>query len=684
MADFLWRTGLHGLKWGILILFTILFAHISFGFSTSVVGFCELRRARRPAREHSTESSTSLEPGADSEPESPGRAPPPPTAILFPIYNEDASRVFAGVRATLESIRRTGREDDFDIFILSDSRDPAVWVTEEVFWQRLCQELDALGHVHYRHRRQNTDKKSGNVSDFLERWGDRYRYMVVFDADSIMTGETLVELVRLMEEHPQVGLLQTASRIIRGETFFARGQQFANRLYGRIFAAGLDYWQQGEGTYWGHNAIIRIQPFKQNCALPRLPWREPLGGKILSHDFVEAALLRRAGYEVRLVHELDGTYEEVPRNLIGYAMRDRRWCQGNAQHSWLLFASDFPFANRLHFLLGILSYGSSFLWFLFLLLNTLTVIHFELSGLTLVPVSGFAVLLGLGLQGHALVLLGLTLGVLFTPKVLSVIDLLFDRHRRESFGGIGRAALSAVIETITSTALAPVLMLFHTAFIIDILCGRNAGWGKQSRAASEALSFSTAWRVHLWHSLLGVAWAGLAWTYSPIFLVWLSPVLFGMVFAAPIDWLLASSRLGDWLRRGDLLLVPEEIQVPEEVAAVARYTSALEATLSELPFASGAAAVVDPYINALHVAILRQTAASPSPSPADPFEPAPAAWSTKVQQQGIEGLSAEEWWVLLNDPEAMSSLHHAIWRAPNLPSEGPLRRKKTRLARGAN
>ena len=136
--------------------------------------------------------------------------------------------------------------------------------------------------------------------------------MVVLDADSVMTGRALVQMVALMEKNPGTGIVQTAPRIVNGETLYARLQSFGNRVYSPLFLAGLNYWQQHEGNYWGHNAIIRVQPFMEHCSLPDLPGSEPFGGRILSHDFVEAALMRRAGWAVWLAHDIEGSYEEGP------------------------------------------------------------------------------------------------------------------------------------------------------------------------------------------------------------------------------------------------------------------------------------------------------------------------------------------------------------------------------------
>ena len=254
------------------------------------------------------------------------------TAIVIPIYNEDVVRVYEGIRVMYESLRRTGKLDEFDFFMLSDSTDPGKWVQEETRWFEMARELGGLGRIHYRRRTLNREKKSGNIRDFCNAWGRHFRYMIVLDADSVMQGETMVDLVKLMEANPTVGLIQTVPGLINNQSLFGRVQQFSSRLFGPLFTAGLNYWVQDGGNYWGHNAIIRVDPFMHNCDLPTLPGTKPFGGHILSHDFVEAALLRKEDWEVWLAWDLEGSWEEGPQSLTDFAQRDRRWCQGNLQH----------------------------------------------------------------------------------------------------------------------------------------------------------------------------------------------------------------------------------------------------------------------------------------------------------------------------------------------------------------
>ncbi len=218
-----------------------------------------------------------------------------------PIFNEDPQRVFARLRAIWQSLDETGNAGQFELFILSDTRDPVLWMEEQLRWYRLCEDFGAHGRIFYRNRESNLGRKSGNIEEFCRRWGSRYRYLIVLDADSLISGRTLLRMVELMEAHPRVALIQSPPVPVNQTSLFARILQFASSLYGSVFVAGAAWWQLGESNYFGHNAIIRIAPFMRYCGLPKLSGREPFGGEILSHDFVEAALLRRAGWEVWLV-----------------------------------------------------------------------------------------------------------------------------------------------------------------------------------------------------------------------------------------------------------------------------------------------------------------------------------------------------------------------------------------------
>src|SRR5471030_24933 len=482
VADLYWRgaNGLSGLELVLLLLFIPLFAHIAVGFCTAIAGFYVINRGGDSSR-----ISRSSPAGGPHRLAS--------TAIVMPVFNEDVSRVLEGLRVVFKSVQQLEGASNFDFFILSDSNQPNQWIREEVAWAELCKQVGGFGKIFYRKRRQAINKKVGNVADFLRRWGKNYRYMVVLDADSVMTGDALARLVTMMEANPTAGIIQTAPRTVRGESLYSRLQAFANRLYSPLYLAGLNYWQQHEGNYWGHNAILRVQPFMEHCALPELPGNEPFGGRILSHDFVEAALMRKAGWAVWLAHDVEGSYEEGPPTLIESAKRDRRWCQGNLQHAWLLTARGFRPANRFHLLMGVMAYVSSPMWLLFLVLSTLEMVSQASGGRVdggygadTTSVFGYAVQVP-----EALTLFSLTMLLLFLPKFVSVVVLLGDSDEVAGFGGRWRMGLSAVLEAIGSALMAPINMMFNTKFVIFTLLGQGVGWVAQKRAADED---GTDWR----------------------------------------------------------------------------------------------------------------------------------------------------------------------------------------------
>jgi membrane glycosyltransferase len=650
MASAFHSNGLSPMEFLLLLLYAILFSWICMSFWTAFMGFIAILLGR-------DRWAISRQPGTPPDP----AAIPPRTAILMPIYNEDSERVFAGLRAIHQSLADTGQRDRFDFFILSDTRDPAVWVEEELRWQDMVRALDGKGRIFYRNRPENTSRKSGNLEDFCTRWGGHYRYMIVLDADSLMQGTTLVEMVRLMELHPTVALIQTPPIPVNRESLFARILQFASSIYGRMFTAGLNYWQLGESNYWGHNAIIRIQPFLDHCGLPKLPGREPFGGDILSHDFVEAALLRRAGWEVWLAYDLEGSYEEIPPTLIDYAKRDRRWCQGNLQHVRLALAHGFNGLSRLHFLMGVMSYVASPLWLLFLIATGVEafiqaqhhpVYFFGDNWIPVWPVS-FAV--------EMTTVLLVTLTMLFLPKLLALLLLLKDRRLVRAYGGIIGASLSVALETAFSVLTAPVLMLFQTKFVVAILMRRAVGWPSQQRG-DHMTSFREAAFTHGFQTLIGVVAGVLSYLYIPAFFWWFTPVLLGLTLAIPVSILSSSMALGRQSRQIGLFLTPEESEPP----AVLHY---LEENLQDdepaLPALQGIPvnrfiqALTDPYVNALHRSLLPECE-PPGKRRRHYLE----GLIHQLEEEGPDSLSPVQQRDLITDPETLLRLHALFWSRP--------------------
>ncbi len=653
MADLLWRNGLDGLEMALLVLFVILFAHIATGFCTAIIGFFIINRGGDSCHIAST-----IDQASGTEPPLAG------TAIIVPMYNEDVSRVFEGLRVIYRSLQEAHRLEHFDFFLLSDSDQPNQWIQEEVAWVELCKQVGGLGRIFYRKRRQAINRKSGNVADFLRRWGRNYRYMVILDADSLMTGPALVRLVALMEKNPAVGIIQTAPRIVNGETLYSRIQQFANRLYSPLFLAGLNYWQQQDGNYWGHNAIIRVQPFIEHCCLPDLPGREPFGGRILSHDFVEAALMRRAGWQVWIAHDIEGSYEEGPPTLIDSAKRDRRWCQGNMQHSWLLFARGFGPINRAHLFLGIMGYVASPLWLLFLLLSSINVVRGVASGgFTSLPQDYTSVFGYIVEVPEALTLFVFTMLLLFLPKALSVIITVRDRELTAAFGGSARFVTSALLESAVSALLAPINMLFNSRFVVFTLLGQGVTWITQRRGLfGDDNDWREAILTHAGHTVIGLVWGVSAFILVPPFFWWLSPVLAGLVFSIPLSIILSKVGFGRGARRIGLFITPEEARpsyelkrLQQNLAECYQHLRPIEPLRDDYGLLQ---AVLDPYVNAVHVSLLRQR--RPSRESREYF----MSLRQRLLREGPTKLTTKEKMALLLDADSLIWLHRELWRLP--------------------
>ena len=471
------------------------------------------------------------------------------TAIVMPICNEDVATVYSGLLATCESLAATGALPLFDVYLLSDTSDPAIRAAELRAWQQLREVLGdapvgAGARIFYRWRRRRTRRKAGNVADFCRRWGANYRYMVVLDADSVMHGDTLVALVRLMEQNPRAGLVQTLPQAFGQRSLHARLQQFANRTTGRLFALGMAYWQLGESHYWGHNAIVRVEPFMRHCGLGLLSGRGGLAGEILSHDFVEAALLRRAGWEVWLAPQLGGSWEQHPANLLEELQRDRRWCQGNLQNARLMAEPGFSGAHRTMLGVGALSYLVAPLWLLFVAL-------------------GWA-------HGAAATAAGALwlamLALLLLPRLLGVLAVQL-RGEQRLFGGTLRLWLGALVELLASTLQAPLRMLAHSTFVLGALTGLRLQWKSPARAAMAVRWRDATARVGV---LVAPALALLLLAlhlrpaYSPHLLALLLPLLLAVPL---VVW---SAAPGGAMRRAGLLAVPEEFAASRTLPAVAR------------------------------------------------------------------------------------------------------------------
>ncbi|XAH24735.1 glucans biosynthesis glucosyltransferase MdoH [Xylophilus sp. GW821-FHT01B05] len=525
------------LQYGQIALFALLSAWIVTGFTTALMGFWVSLRgdkhtiSAQSVRDHAM--------NADAR-----------TAIIMPICNEDVATVFAGLRATCESVAATGNARVFDVFVLSDSYDPKIAAAELAAWEDLRAALAANPEqpqieVYYRLRTRRSHRKAGNVADFCRRWGKDYRYMVVLDADSVMSGDCLSTMVKLMEANPKAGIIQTATQAIGHVTLHARSQQFASRMTGRLFTLGMQFWQLGESHYWGHNAILRVAPFMEHCALAPIKGTGGMSGGIMSHDFVEAALMRRAGYQVWLVSDLVGSYEQQPPDLLSELQRDRRWCQGNLQNARLMAEPGLHPVHRAMFVTGALSYLSAPLWLAFLTLGT----ALWLSGSN---AAANASVLPSELMG----LWAFTVSVLFLPRVLGIVAVLMKKEQR-FFGGTWSLLKSSVLESALALLQSPVRMLAHSLFVLVAITGLKLEWKSPPREAL-ALSWRTAAATLApMTSVIALLALGIA-AIDASALVWLLPVGLPLLLAIPTSVLTSQIELGSMMRSRGFLLIPEE------------------------------------------------------------------------------------------------------------------------------
>jgi membrane glycosyltransferase len=540
------------LQYGQLALFALLSAWVVTGFVTALMGFWVSLRGDAHTLSAASVRNDPMNPDAR-------------TAIIMPICNEDVPTVFAGLRATCESLAATGHARQFDVFVLSDSYDPAIAAAEKSAWEDLRAALAAQPdlpqiEVYYRLRTRRSHRKAGNVADFCRRWGNDYRYMVVLDADSVMSGSCIVSMVKLMEANPQAGIVQTATQAIGHATLHARAQQFGSRVTGRLFTLGMQFWQLGESHYWGHNAIIRVEPFMKHCALAPIKGTGGMSGGIMSHDFVEAALMRRAGYHVWLVSDLTGSYEQQPPDLLSELQRDRRWCQGNLQNSRLMAEPGIHRVHRTMFAIGAMSYISAPLWLAFLSFGTAL----------WVSDAGMATFWQ-ALPDELRALWAWTLSMLFLPRVLGLLAV-FMKREQKSFGGTAALLGSSVVETVLALLQAPIRMLAHSLFVLVAITGIKLEWKSPPREAN-----GVSWRdalTSLAPMSLVIGLLGLGVTaINPMALIWLAPVALPLLLAVPLTVATSHVDLGAWMRSRGVLLIPEESWSPAVLRRAWRHAS---------------------------------------------------------------------------------------------------------------
>lgn len=465
-------------------------------------------------------------------PKTSGPAPAQNVALLVPIYNENPSAVFGNACAMLEELWRIPHNHSFALFILSDTRDDAIAAQEMRAYATLRGRLPEQVAIHYRRRLDNIDRKVGNLADWVARWGGGYEAMLVLDADSLMSGEAILSLTDELARDPSAGLIQSFPQLFGAETLFGRVQQFSNTIYGAALAEGLAKWADHDGNYWGHNAIIRTRAFASCAGLPRLDTFRSKGALILSHDFVEAGLLRRAGWGVRFVPQVKGSYEEVPATLIDYVLRDRRWCQGNLQHLNILGSKGFHPVTRFHLFHGAMGYLLSPAWFALLTIWALIGKGEEANIIRYFTGNNPQVAWPEMSQVSNLAILVFMYGMLLAPKFLGAAALLRSGPSLRDLGGTGQFMLSFVTEIIVSVLYAPILMVQQTLAVLRTALGYTESWSPQAREGGQ-YNLLTVAKFHSLETLAGVLLIAGLW--EGLITLWLLPIAISLVLAIPLS-----------------------------------------------------------------------------------------------------------------------------------------------------
>ncbi len=537
-ADWLSTGGMWWLEWVLLALVVVTFFWIALALGTATLGLgCYMTRKRTGAR-----------------------TPPAPmrVALLVPIYNEDPAEVFGNACAMVMALDHAKTAHKFDLFILSDTQDGAIAMAEKRAFATLRAALPPGAAVWYRRRVQNTERKVGNIAQWLENWGAAYGAMVVLDADSLMSAEALIRLSDEMAADPSAGLIQSAPLVVGSDTLFGRMQQFSASVYGTLLSEGLAGWTGPEGNYWGHNAILRTRAFADCAGLPRMPSLWGKGNLILSHDFVEAGLLRRAGWAVRFIPSIGGSYEEPPATLIDYALRDRRWCHGNLQHLSLLGTRGLHAVSRFHLLHGAISYLLSPAWFGLLVIWALlgngpdSVITYFSAENPLYPIWPEMS------RVSSVLILVFMYGMLLAPKVMGAVALGLTDVRIARFGGGARFVLSLITEIALSILFAPIMMVQQLVAVLRTVIGIRPTWSPQARKGGS-YGPATVLKFHAVETVSGVL-LGIGMLAGMVSL-WLLPIAISLVAAVPLS-MISGARLG--ARRGlrHVMATPEMLETP--------------------------------------------------------------------------------------------------------------------------
>ncbi len=555
-TDFFAMDGLTGFETGLIALIAVTFFWISLSVSTVTVGVLNL--LRRP-------------------PQKARAVTPIKTALLVPVYNEDPSDVFGNAAAMLGALAATDHPHDYTLFILSDTRDEAIAQHELHAFANLQARSDQNLQIHYRRRPDNVDRKVGNLADWVENWGGGYAAMLVLDADSLMSAEAIVALTDEMSADPSAGLIQSVPQLFGADTLFGRVQQFSNTVYGAVLAEGLAKWADREGNYWGHNAIIRTAAFAASAGLPKLDTFRSKGALILSHDFVEAGLLRRAGWSVRFLPRIKGSYEEVPANLIDYTRRDRRWCQGNLQHLNILGSKGFHTVTRFHLFHGAMSYLLSPAWFALLTVWAVMGVSEDQNVISYFTGDNPQVAWPQMSQINNIFILLFMYGMLLAPKFLGATAISRTGLSMRDLGGPVQFVVSFLTEIVVSVLYAPILMVQQTIAVARTYLGFKEKWVPQPRAGGQ-YSVLTHVKFHAVETLVGAALVFGMW--EGIITLWLAPIALSLAGAVPLS-MLSGVKLTDYKWAARQMGTSEVFNAPQIIRSAKLERKRLRQVLEE-------------------------------------------------------------------------------------------------------
>jgi len=477
------------------------------------------------------------------------------TAILLCIRNEMPERVMRNLEPMLAGLDAAGCGERFHLYVLSDTSDAKIASSEEACFADLASRWSHQIAITYRRRAVNTAYKAGNISEFCARWGSKHDFAVTLDADSFMSADAILRMVRIMQADPKLGILQGLIGGLPSTSAFARVFQFGMRLGMRSYTLGSAWWQGDCGPYWGHNAVLRLDPFMAHCALPVLSRDGTEDRHILSHDQIEAVLMRAAGFEVRVLPQDDLGWEENPPTLLEFIRRDLRWCEGNMQYWRFLWLPGLKPVSRYQLALAILMFISSPAWIGLLVLGTLSVAFSDRTGSFMRADAGMALFVWV-------------LVMWFSPKIATAIDVLLSPELRRAFGGTGLFVINFAVETVFSIVLCPILWFGHTIFLTGLMFGREIGWLAQTRE-DHAVPFTLALH-NLWpHTLLGCGALGLLALLQPAAIPYAMFLAAGPAFAIPFAMMTAWPLLGGLVARVGIGRIPEETTRPAVLMALA-------------------------------------------------------------------------------------------------------------------